>query len=267
MKVILLDAMNLIHRARSGWVKGPHALTFNFFRNLKPILERFDADLAYFVLEGKPVHRIELLPEYKGTRKKQPDSFWSQKDEILSILSMLPIIQTRHPKHECDDVIANLAKKHLEKGHDVTIVSNDTDFIQLFDVFQHSCFHIWNPRKKAFVERPDYNYLDWKSLRGDSSDNIPGIKGVGDKTAEKLLANPQVLSEFLLRSNNQEIFQRNKRLIGFQWFSNLNSLETATPEVCMESVKKAFNDRGFESMVKETYWKKFEQSFNTLMGI
>ncbi len=264
MKVILLDAMNLIHRARTGWVKGPHALTFNFFRNLKPILEKFEADAAYFVLEGKPTHRIDLLPEYKGTRKKQPDTFWAQKDEILSILDKLPILQVRHPKHECDDVIANLAKHHLGKGDDVIIISNDTDFIQLFDVFDCGNFHIWNPRKKSYVERPDYNYLDWKSLRGDSSDNIPGIKGVGDKTAEKLLKNPDQLLEFLSNESNKNIFERNKNLIGFQWLDSLSSIEKNSPEVCMESVKSAFYEAGFYSMVKESYWEKFEKAFSSL---
>ena len=265
MKILLLDGMNLIHRARSGWMKGPHPITFNFFRNLKPILEKFGPDLAYFALEGRPAHRTELLPEYKGTRKKQPDSFWRQKDEILSILSSLPVIQVRHPNLECDDVIANLARSHVDRGDEVVIVSNDSDFIQVFDSMDSSQVSIYNPMKKIFVDPPEYNYLQWKSLRGDGSDNITGIKGVGNKTAEKLVMDSAKLDAFLSDPDKSQIYHRNMQLIGFQWLDDLNVLEYRAPSPCLQTVKETFDQMGFTSMVKETYWLKFQNSFSTLI--
>ena len=57
MKVVLFDGMNLIHRARSGFMKGEDAIVFSFFRSLKPLVEKFQPDKAYFVLEGRPKHR------------------------------------------------------------------------------------------------------------------------------------------------------------------------------------------------------------------
>ena len=263
MKVLLLDAMNLIHRSRSGWMKGSNPVTFNFFRNLKPILEKFQPDQAYFVLEGKPKHRTDLLPEYKGTRKKQPDSFWRQKDEILDIMSRLPIFQIRHPDYECDDVIASLCKQHAADGDEVTIVSNDSDFIQVFDTMDSNLVSIYNPMKKIFVDPPPYNYLCWKSLRGDGSDNIPGIKGVGDRTAEKLLNDPGKLHEFLSKADNRSVFQRNKELIEFHRIDG--NLECNKPELDFQYVYDTFSSMGFGSMIKDSYWQKFQNSFSTLI--
>ena len=70
MKVLLIDGMNLIHRARSGFMKGENALIFSFFRGLKPIVEKHGPDKVYFVLEGKPKHRKELHADYKASRPK-----------------------------------------------------------------------------------------------------------------------------------------------------------------------------------------------------
>ncbi|HAI43968.1 MAG TPA: hypothetical protein DCM40_40665, partial [Maribacter sp.] len=85
----------------------------------------------------------------------------------------LPVIQARHPDYECDDVIANLAKHYTDMGNEVVIISGDSDFIQVFDFMNPEKVSIYHPIKKKFVENPAYSYLEWKSLRGDVSDNIP----------------------------------------------------------------------------------------------
>ena len=271
MKVVLFDGMNLIHRARSGFMKGDNALTFSFFRSLKPLVEKFKPDTAYFVLEGRPKHRNELLTEYKANRPKGTDDFWRQANDIREILLNLPIIQIRHPDYECDDVIANLAKQHVENGNEVVVVSNDSDFIQLYDCLDNTRFQIWNPMKKKYVEKPDHNYLEWKALRGDSSDNIPGIKGVGDKTATKLMNDPVLLEQTLEKANNREVFERNKALIEFHWFSSSDKdlvdagTQVKYPVVSMSAVYKAFADRGFGSMINEKYWSKFQIAFHPLV--
>ena len=181
MKVTLFDGMNLIHRSRNTFSKGDHALTYSFYRSFKPLVEKFQPEMAYFVLEGRPKHRSQTYEGYKSNRPSQPSSFWRQQREILEIMQSLPIIQIRHPDYECDDVIANLAKHHTERGNDVVIVSGDSDFIQVFDSMDSNFVSLYHPIKKKFIEQPDYTYLEWKSLKGDVSDNIPGIKGVGDK--------------------------------------------------------------------------------------
>ena len=267
-KVVLFDGMNLIHRARTGFAKGPHALTFSFFRGLKPLMEKFKPDIAYFVLEGRPKHRNTVMEDYKANRPKAPDGFWRQQGEILQVMHSLPIVQIRHPDYECDDVIANLAKHYTEAGDDVTIVSNDSDFIQVFDNMPVERLRIWNPMKKHFVQNPDYNYLEWKSLKGDSCDNIPGIKGVGDKTATKLIHDRAQMEAVLSEKNHREIFNRNKKLIAFHWFDNTADdlqhagAEVIYPEVSLDNVYSFFQEFGFSSLLKESYWSKFKKAFS-----
>ena len=271
MKVILFDAMNLIHRARSGFGKGDHALTFSFFRSFKPLVEKFGGDVAYFVLEGKPKHRTGTFEGYKSNRPKLPDDFWRQQAEILEIMTHLPVVQIRHKDYECDDVIANLAKHYvLSKNAEVIVVSGDSDFIQLFDTLGDNKLKIFHPIKKKFVEKPDYNYLDWKSLKGDASDNIPGIKGVGDKTATKLVLDSKQMCEFLSDPDKNLIFERNRSLIEFHWFSELDDMlygsgaEAKVPSPNIDKVREFFESREFSSMINEKYWEKFVRSFDSL---
>ena len=271
MKVLLLDAMNLVHRARCGFAKGEHAIVFSFFRSLKPIVEKLKPQYVYFVLEGKPKHRKEFFVEYKANRKSQPDSFWRQKDEILKILSFMPITVIKHPDYECDDIIANLAKYHSEKNDNVTIVSTDTDFIQVWDVVDKQNVSIYHPIKKKYVEKPDYSYLEWKALRGDPSDNILGVPGVGDITATKIMNDPELKKKIFADDVKKQIFERNKCLIKFHWFDELSNLLesqgciTENQKVSLESVKQEFANFGFSSMLKDSYWGKFENTFNKLL--
>jgi DNA polymerase-1 len=270
MKVVLFDGMNLIHRSRNSFSKGDHALTYSFFRSFKPLLEKLKPDRAYFVLEGRPKHRTQTFGEYKSNRPKLPDSFWRQQGEILNIMQSLPVIQIRHPDYECDDVIANLAKYHTKSGNNVVIVSGDSDFIQVFDSMNHNLIEIYHPIKKLFVEKPNHTYLEWKALRGDVSDNIPGIKGVGDKTATKLINDPALLESTLLDPRKREIFERNKSLIAFHWFKDLTNdlqnegVEISYPVASMEKVMMSFKDMGFESMISEKYWTKFREAFSSI---
>jgi len=270
MKVVLFDAMNLVHRSRNNFHKGDHPLTYQFFRSFKPLLEKLQPDLAYFVLEGRPKHRTQTYDGYKSNRPSQPDSFWRQQGEILNIMQSLPVVQIRHPDYECDDVIANLAKYHTEVGNSVVIVSGDSDFIQVFDSMNHKLIDIYHPIKKTFVEKPDHVYLDWKALRGDVSDNIPGIKGVGDKTATKIINCPRLMKETLDDPEKRKIFERNKSLIAFHWFKDLTNdlqnegVEVFYPSASMNSVMNAFKNMGFESMLSEKYWSKFEAAFSSL---
>lgn len=270
MNVLLLDAMNLVHRARSGFAKGDHAIVFSFFRSLKPIIEKMKPDIVYFVLEGKPKHRKELSSDYKSNRKSQPSSFWRQCDEILEVLSLLPITVIKHPDYECDDVIANLAKKYSLQKDNVTIISTDSDFIQLWDTLDYEKVRLYNPVKKIYVEKPEYDYLEWKSFKGDVSDNISGVPGVGEKTAIKIMKNQQLKEEILSNDMKRKIFERNRELIRFHWFDNLDDnlsksgCITSDQDVDLVSVKKKFELFDFKSMLTDKYWNKFESVFNKL---
>ena len=266
MKVLLLDAYNLIYRAKSGFTKGEYPIVYNFFRGIRPLVEKFDPDKVYFVLEGNPKFIKQLSSgDYKSNRPKQGRSFHEQKATIINLIkNCFPFETVRHPDLECDDTIATYASLHARKGHDVTIVSSDSDFIQLLNVFENN-FRIYHPVRKSFIVKPDYDYVTWKALRGDKTDNIFGIPGVGDKTADKLCRNPKLLSETLENSEKREIFTRNVNLIRLVDFSNdLSQGESHAGTSDFDTLKDVFEEMEFTSMTKEKTWQKYCNTFQKL---
>ena len=261
-KILLLDGYNLLYRARSGFVGGEHAIVYNFFRSLRVLVEKFSPDLTYFVLEGVPVARMEQLASYKAQRTyHDKDGFQRQKDIIVNLLRRrFPMNVVRHPNYECDDVLANIAtKKHANDM--CVVVSSDTDFLQLYD--QHDNIEIYNPIRKKVAEKPEVDYVTWKSLRGDPSDNIMGFKGVGDKRAQKLTLDEKALLNFLEKENHREIFERNMSLIKFHVLGDdLNDLEVSSPEIDWPAVRAYFTQLGFKTIVDDAPWEKFVSSFS-----
>ena len=265
MKVLLLDAYNLIYRARSGYLKGDFPVVYNFFRGLRPLIEKFSPDKVYFVLEGKPEFRMQLNDAYKANRSNNDRHFHEQKAQIISIVkACFPITTVRHPKLECDDTIATLVKLHCNDGDECTIISSDSDFYQLLNVFDNCS--IYNPVKKKMIEQPDYDYVTWKALRGDATDNIAGIPGCGDKTADKLVRSPELLSEYFKKDPiRQQIFERNVNLIRLVDFSdNIEEMEKTEGIADFEELYDIFDDMEFQSMLKEKTWNKYVQTFGGL---
>jgi DNA polymerase I len=265
VKVLLLDAYNLIYRARSGYLKGDYPVVYNFFRGLRPLIEKFSPDKVYFVLEGKPEFRMQLNDAYKANRSNNDRHFHEQKAQIISIVrSCFPISTARHPKLECDDTIATLVKVHCVKGDDCTIISSDSDFYQLLNIFDNC--EIYNPVRKKMIEKPDYDYVTWKALRGDATDNIAGIPGCGDKTADKLVRSPELLSEYFKKDPiRQQIFERNVNLIRLVDFSSdIDEMESHDGIADFEELYDIFDDMGFKSMLKEKTWNKYVQTFGGL---
>lgn len=273
--VVIVDGMNFMHRARSGWQMGPAPVVFNFMRNFRSLVEQLKPTRLYFVLEGKARHRREAFAEYKANRVVEPgskeaaerDKFYAQATEVIDLLKAnFPISVVRHPHFECDDTIYNLIKKSTTAVN-WTVVSNDSDFIQLLNEFNN--VKIWNPMKKGFVEAVEYDYVTWKSLRGDGSDNIPGITGVGDKKAEELSRDSNKLHQFL--SNDSEVndkFLRNYDLIKFATWSEEDSMEmtSSSPVKDWSALRSTFERYEFSSLLKDGTWDKFTGTFDVLWG-
>ena len=266
MKVLFLDAYNLIYRARSSYLKGEYALVFSFFRQLRPLIEKFDPDKVYFVLEGNPNFRKQLSEgNYKSNRKSAGDDFHRQKATIINIVGdLFPFESVRHPELECDDTIATLSVKHASEGDEVTIISSDSDFIQLLNIERYD-IQIYNPVKKKFFDTPEYDYVTWKALRGDATDNISGIPGIGDKRATNLVNDPQGMLKLLENKEKREIFEKNVNLIRLVDFSNdMSKLERKTGTGDFDLIEQTFEDMGLESLIKEKPWNKFVQTFERL---
>ena len=265
-KVLLLDGYNLFYRARySNMRKGPHSTIFNFFRSLRPLVEKFSPDEAFLVLEGIPKKRMLLSEDYKGTRvHTNEDNFREQRKTIESLLERFyPITLVRQPDFECDDIIGYLADKYSDDSQ-VTIVSTDTDFIQSIN----KNVQLYNPVRKLFIEEFECNYVLYKALKGDAADNITGFTGIGDKTAKKLVNNKELMKEFLDKENNLEKFKHNVEMIRFH---KLNEEEVKNINFFgynlegWDLLRNIFKEFEFKSMTeKDTSWKKYIKTFNEI---
>ncbi|HEX2154329.1 MAG TPA: DNA polymerase I [Acidimicrobiia bacterium] len=140
--------------------------------------------------------RTDQYPEYKAQRQKAPDHFRSQLALIDEVLDALQIPQVRLEGFEADDLIATLTRRAVEDGWDVLIVTGDRDAFQLIDG-NVKVLYTRRGITDTVIADSDYvigrygigpdQYVEYAALRGDTSDNLPGVTGVGEKTASKLL--------------------------------------------------------------------------------
>ena len=264
--VLIIDGLNLIHRARVAMAESENGCTFAALRSVRSLIERFKPDVAYFVLEGVPRRRIEASEgTYKAQRSSMDDSFWNQKRQITDLISRhLPVIVTRHADYEADDVIAHIAEKHHVEDR-VTIVSTDTDFTQLLRSDSRR-ITLYSPIKDIFVEAPPYDYVQWKALRGDGADNIPGIPGIGDKRATVLVTEDGALEAYFKKKpETRAIFEHNLSMIGFEDLSETWKQTTfSEPLRQNEELRSTMQGLGIFSLTNDKTWPKWISSFDRL---
>ena len=264
--VLIIDGLNLIHRARVAMHDAEHGCTFAALRSIRSLVERFKPDVAYFVMEGVPRRRLEASEgTYKAQRVGMDDSFRNQKRQITDIISShLPVIVTRHADYEADDVIAHLAQKHHPDDR-VTVVSTDTDFIQLVSADDRR-ITLYSPIKDVFVEAPPYDYVRWKALRGDGADNIPGIPGIGDKRATTLVTETGALEAFFTKKPEaRAIFEHNLSMIGFEDLTETWGQTTfSTPTRRNDNLRERIQGLGIASLTNDKTWPKWIGSFDRM---
>jgi DNA polymerase I len=163
---------------------------------IKLLAEHRPAGVAVLFDRGKPAERLEILPEYKGHRDRAPDEFRSQLPLVIEVLDALAIPHLAVDGIEADDLIATYAEQAKAQGFDTLIVTGDRDVFQLIDdhvtvlytrrgISDTVLMDATAVEDKYGIEPERYPML--AALRGDPSDNIPGVPGVGEKTAAKLL--------------------------------------------------------------------------------
>jgi 5'-3' exonuclease len=242
-----------------------YVLIFNFFRNLRPLIELFSPDKCFFVLEGHPKFRYDLFPEYKANRlikqaskQEMMDKFLVSKDKIVRLIQHLPITTARAMQYECDDVIATLCEDMREE--ELTIISNDSDYIQLLQRGYKSC-RIYNPIKKVFMEAPTYPYVAWKCLNGDKSDNIPAL--LKPAKALKTVSDSGLFQSFMNTEENRANFNINRQLIEFRSVPMEEiTLQEGVKDFLL--LKQAFEKMKFESIINDRSWLKYTQTFNCI---
>ncbi len=141
--------------------------------------------------------RTDSYPDYKANRAKAPDHFSSQLPLIDEVLDALHIIQLREEGFEADDIIASLTKRGVEEGWEILIVTGDRDTFQLVGgpvkvLYTRRGISDTVVADEAWVEEKygisPSQYVEYAALRGDTSDNLPGVPGVGEKTAARLIS-------------------------------------------------------------------------------
>lgn len=222
MDIYLIDGNAYLYRAYYAMPgltnsKGkPTGAAFGFTTMLLKLIEDRRPDAVAVCFDtAHPTERHELFEHYKANRSETPDDLLAQFEPTKQILDALtiPVIET--PGYEADDALATLAMQGIEKGHRVFIVTSDKDMLQLVGPM----LKVYDPIKNRVLDEsyvqerfslPPERVVEYMALVGDASDNIPGVKGIGDKTAKTLLAQFSSLDE--LFSRPQEI--KNLRVRG-----------------------------------------------------
>ena len=204
-RLFLIDGMAQIYRAHFAMIKNPlttkdgrhTSAIFGFMNSLFKLLRDENPDYIAVVLDCKePTFRHKLYTEYKATREKMPDELVEQLEPLYEVISHTNIPILKKPGYEADDIIGTLVKK-AEQAELVTyMVTGDKDMMQLVSetTFMYSPGNRFKPTtiydkikvKEKWGVGPD-GIIDMLALVGDTSDNVPGVDGVGPKTAKKLL--------------------------------------------------------------------------------
>ena len=273
---LIVDFLNVAYRSffairELSNSKGlPTNAIYGFIQSVRKWKTELSPTHLAIVLDAEtPKRRLELLPEYKANRPEVPDRLPPQLKMLNELFPMLGWPSAYHPAEEADDLAAALALVAAKEGHDVRIASNDKDF-----------FQIVGPKIKVLRSTPKETILadeewvrnrwgiepnqvaDFLALLGDHVDNIPGVDGVGEKTAselirrfgsiEKLLASLGEIQRPKIRTalaDHTDAIRRNLNLIRLNPIQNIPPLDefrVQTPRY--ESLLQALSELEFKSL-------------------
>ena len=205
-RLFLLDAFALIFRGYYAFIKNPRinskgmdtSAILGFTNSLLDVIKREKPDLLAVCFDrGGSVARTEAFSEYKANRLETPEAIKIAVPIIENILKAMKIPAVVLAGYEADDIIGTLAKKAEKEGYQTFMVTPDKDFAQLVseNIFMYrprfgGGYETWGipeVQEKFGVKNPE-QVIDFLGMMGDSADNIPGLPGVGEKTAKKFLA-------------------------------------------------------------------------------
>jgi DNA polymerase-1 len=226
-KLYLIDGSALAYRSYFAFIRNPlynskgenTSAVFGFARFLLKILDEENPDYWAVVFDPPgPTFRHKQFKEYKATRQKMPVDMRDQIPRIHQVVEAMNIPMLEVSGYEADDVIGTLAKRAQKQGLEVYMVTGDKDFMQLIA----PGIKMYNPKRagedaevldetrvQEKVGLPPTKIVDYFGLVGDTSDNIPGVPGVGEKTAVKLIQEFGTLEEVL--NNAEKIGRANVR--------------------------------------------------------
>jgi len=255
----------------------PTAGTYGFVRELLRIFEQEKPDYLAVAFDTGKTFRDEIFPEYKATRAKMPDDLRLQIERIRQVVDAFNIPRLEMEGYEADDVLGSAAHWAARQGLGVKIITGDRDLLQLV-----------NQRIIVYLAGDDQNYItpedvlgklhvrpeqvvDYKALVGDKSDNIPGVPGVGEKTAEALLAKYGTLDAIYTHLEEIEPRWRTRLAAGKEsaYMSyNLASIRTDLPVTLnLEQARTdAFDPAKVEAILRELEFRTLVEKLKKLTG-
>ena len=274
-RVFLVDAFALIFRGYYAFIKNPRinskgldtSAIMGFMNSLLDVIKRERPDhLAVCFDKGGSVDRVEMFEDYKANRDETPEAIKLAIPYIQEILKAMHIPIMVKSGFEADDVIGTLAKQAEKEGYKTYMVTPDKDFAQLVsdNIFMYKPrfgggYDIWGVPEvleKFGVTNP-LQVIDFLGMMGDSADNIPGLPGVGEKTAKKFLAAYGSMEN--LFKNTHELKGKMKEKVEGAVELGLLSKQLAT---IMLDVPVTFNAKDFE--LDQPDIEKVTELFNEL---
>lgn len=274
-RLFLLDAYALIFRGYYAFIKNPRinskgldtSAILGFTNSLLDVIKRERPDhLAVCFDKGGSKDRVEIFKEYKANRDATPEGIKIAVPYIYKILEAMNIPAIVKEGFEADDIIGTLAKKAEKEGFKTFMVTPDKDFAQLVseNIFMYrpmfgGGYETWGVdeiKEKFQIENP-LQVIDFLGMKGDASDNIPGLPGVGDKTAKKLLAQYGSMENLL--ANTHELKGKMKEKIEANAELGLLSKKLAT---ILLDVPVEFNAKSCE--LRSPDFEKVETIFQEL---
>jgi DNA polymerase-1 len=274
---LVIDGDNLLHRAY--WIskdkfinsKGVDTgVTYSGIRMVKNYVDQFGASNIYIAWDKRLVSptpvtnfRKEILGAYKGNRPKGPDAsaVHAQEDTFRSVLSSLGIRHLHPYTLEADDVIGWLSRRIEGK---IVIISNDADLLQLIN----ENVAVFNPIKKITVDHLNFkdiigvdlkDYVSYRAIQGDTSDNIDGVRGYGPKKATKFILNKDEEIR-KLTAEQLAIYDRNVRLMDLSRSVQEAAGEADAYEVQFQSIQQVEPD------LKKFYQQCQELEFSSIIN-
>ncbi|QVY64190.1 DNA polymerase I [Polaribacter sp. Q13] len=274
-RVFLVDAFALIFRGYYAFIKNPRinskgldtSAIMGFMNSLLDVIKRERPDhLAVCFDKGGSIDRVEMFEAYKANRDETPEAIKLAVPYIQEILKAMHIPIMVKEGFEADDVIGTLSKQAEKEGYKTYMVTPDKDFAQLVseNIFMYKPrfgggYDIWGVdevKEKFGVENPE-QVIDFLGMMGDSADNIPGLPGVGEKTAKKFLAAYGSMENLL--ANTHELKGKMKEKIEANGELGLLSKQLAT---IMLDVPVTFDAKDFE--LDQPDKEKVTELFNEL---
>ncbi len=287
--IIFIDGHSLAFRAyyaftysRQGALRTstgiPTSICFGFLNSLLQVIELEKPEYIAIAFDrSEPTFRHQADSNYKANRKETPEDFVPDIKNLKQLLSALKLTIITVPGYEADDVIGTLAQKAADSSYRVKILTGDRDLFQLVDdernieilypdskslKSSNQSYHYFN--REAVIKKLQVTpeqIVDYKALCGDKSDNIPGVKGIGEKTAVKLLAEYQTLENIYQNIDNikgavKKKLEADKESAFHSQF--LARIELATPvEVDLSDCKiKQIDRTKADKILKELELKK-----------